>query len=113
MQIIKKNDEIVTKDISQFGIREREIARELLSVYGTDKDLTTHLGDGVEVWFNKNSGYVFLSDEDYHTAMLNDNGELEDFLNCPNCGHEDLASEFVNSSSDECCKEYAQDMGLI
>jgi len=96
----------VTKDLSQFGLRERNMAKELLSVYGTDKDITEHLGDGIEVWFNMNSGCVFLSDEDYNTAMINGD-KLEDFINCGNCGHEDFSSEFIGEYSKDCCNEYS------
>lgn len=103
---------IVTSDISKFGQRERELAKKLLSVYGTKDDRTKHLGDGIQVFMNRDSGYVFLSDEDYNVALLNGN-KLEDFHSCPNCGNESVASQFRNDFDDvECCKEYADDLEL-
>lgn len=101
----------VTKDLSQFGQREKEMARDLLKVYGTFEDKTKFLGLGVEVFFNMNSGYVFLSDEDYNVAILS-GGQLEDFITCPNCGMESVASEFREMNEDDCCKEYANDLEL-
>jgi hypothetical protein len=96
----------VTKDFSEFGYVEREEAQKLLAVYGTSKDKTKLLGQGVEVYFNTMSGYVFLSDEDYNTAMLNVDDELEDFLVCSNCGHEDMASDFMESAKTCCLETY-------
>ena len=100
----------VIQDFSEFGYLEKEEAQKLLAAYGTHKDHTKHLGQGVEVWFNKFSGFVFLSDEDYNVAMLNIDDILEDFYVCPNCGHEDTASDFLGSSRDDCCREYYEEM---
>lgn len=100
-----------TRDLSEFGHREREIAGELLSTLGTSKDKTKFLGDGVAVEFNPWSGNVFLVDEDFNVAMMGDD-YLEDFITCPNCGGEEIASDFREYNTDECCKEYADDLGL-
>jgi hypothetical protein len=43
--------------------------------------------------FNPNSGNVFLVDDDFRTFMLNDDDKLEEWVNCPNCGHEDFKSQ--------------------
>lgn len=77
---------IVTKDLSGFGYRELDMAGDLLKAYaecGTD-----FLGDNVTLNFNPYSGNVFLSDEDYHVGMINDNGELREWHCCPYCGKE-------------------------
>lgn len=105
-------EEIVTSDLSQFGRRELALAGELLSALHTVRDNTKFLGDGVKVYMNKSSGYVFLSDEDYNTAMMNGN-VLEDFINCPECGFEALSSEFSQSDdAKDCCKEHAREIQL-
>ena len=98
-------NDVVTKDFSKFGSREREMASELLAAYGTDKDKTKFLGQGVEVCFNTHSAYVFLSDEDFNVAIM-EGGELVDFITCPNCGHEDSLPDFLESCGNDCCKEY-------
>ena len=51
------------------------------------------------MFFNKNSGYVFLTDEDYNTAMM-DGDTLEDFLTCGECGCEGIRSEFFEYAED-------------
>lgn len=101
-----------TQNYDDFGHREREIAQELLSAYGTHKDKTKLLSSGIKVEFNPYSANVFLVDEDYNVAMMNGNDELEDFISCPNCGHEEMASDFISKYSDECCQEYADELGL-
>jgi hypothetical protein len=69
-----------TRDLSKFGLLEIGITAELLTRYAnghqswaSDQD---ELGDGVAVEFNPNSGNVFLVDEDYRVAMVNDDGKL-------------------------------------
>lgn len=102
---------IVTSDISQFGFREKDMAAELLKTHGSSSDHTKFLGNSVNVFMNMNSGYVFLSDEDYNTAMMNGDN-LEDFFSCPNCGNEESSSDFRAAFDNECCQEYANDLGL-
>lgn len=102
-----------TQNLADFGYREREEAAKLLSSLGTSKDKTKYFGDrGVAVEFNPYSTYVFLVDEDYNVAMLNVDDELEDFITCPNCGGEGLASEFREDNTDECCQEYADELNI-
>jgi len=63
----------VTTDLSEFGLIELDMAVELLDKYakaqekGDDLGLTTN----VRIAFNKNSGYVFLTDDDYNVVMIN------------------------------------------
>ena len=109
-------NEVVTKDMSEFGYRELDMAGDLLKAYKTKKDQTTMLGEGVCVWLNKNSGNVFLCDEDYNVAMLNDDGELYDFITCPNCGNEGIACDIDTDNSlsgEECCVECCTELGFI
>ena len=100
-----------TQDYSEMGQIEREEASLLLKTYGTSKDDTLHFGQGIKVEFNPMSGYVFLVDEDYNTAMMMGD-RLENFYSCPNCGNEAMQSEFREQCTDDCCKEYADDLGL-
>jgi len=101
---------IVTTDLKSFGPREITLAGALLTAFKTDdKDNTKLLGDGVEVCFNTQSGCVFLSDEDYNTAMMLGD-TLEDFLSCPECGHEESKPEFLSNEAADCCKSYYSDL---
>ena len=92
------NDNIVTSDLSDFGYRELAMARDLLTVY-LENNNTLFIGDGVNIAMNRNSGYVFITDEDYNVAMECE-GKLEDWFSSPYDGHEgfleDLANEYEN-----------------
>lgn len=84
-------NDTVTSDLSKFGFRELKMAAELLTAYcANSKDV--ELGDGVHVCMNSNSGFVFLSDEDFNVAMMNGD-KLEMFHSCPECGREGFAEE--------------------
>ena len=103
-----------TDDLSEFGQVELNEAITLLAKYKSDKDFTNVLGEGVKVWFNQNSGGVFLSDENYNTAMLDDCGTLRDWIVCPICGSEGFLNEIhededMNSIEMAECKEWWDD----
>lgn len=83
-------DEIVTSDLTQFGYRELDMAADLLKAYANDKE--DFLGDGVNVFMNKNSGNVFLSDEDFNVGVLEDE-KIVQFYSCPQCGNEGTQEE--------------------
>src|SRR5678815_1789394 len=86
-------DSVVTADLSDFGYRELAMAADLLQAYKErDKDNTRLLGDGLSLCMNTNSGYVFLTDEDYNVAMMNGD-VLEDWHTCSECGHEGFAED--------------------
>jgi len=100
-----------TTNIAEFGHVEREEAGQLLTTLGTLNDKTKNFSlDGVHVMFNKMSGYVFLTNDEYQVAML-DGKELLDYYSCPDCGHEGFAHEFEDV--DSCCKDYMRDMGEL
>jgi hypothetical protein len=98
-----------TDDLSNFGYREKAIAGKLLSVYADNPP--DFLGDGVKVWLNSNSGYVFLCDEDYNVGVLNDDDtKIIQFFSCPNCGNEGTDAEEggeyeFNKFEGYCCKK--------
>ena len=99
----------VTNDLKDFGQRELAEAGKLLSALNTSNDKTEMLGSGVVVSFNTYSGLVFLTDEDYNTAMINpETGHLEDWYYCPECGHEGFKNEMTEDGED-CCKEYMRE----
>ena len=85
-----------TTDLRDFGYRELRMAGELLTAYKTDRDVSERLdGGGVHVVFNRNSGYVFLSDDDYNVAMMNGD-RLEDWHVCGYCGAEGFAEDLYD-----------------
>jgi len=102
------HDEIVTSDMSRFGNRERAMAGELLtamSEQGAD-----FLEDGVTVSMNMNSGYVFLTDEDYKVGMMNGK-VLEQWFNCPYCGVEGFLEDMEHDAEDSDCDRYLIEIG--
>lgn len=88
---------ITTSDLSRFGYRELEMAAELIKGYGENSRL---LGDGVSLTFNLNSGYVFLTDDEFTVAMMNGD-KLEIFHTCFNCGNEGFAEDFRSDKESE------------
>ncbi len=107
---MSKNQDPVTKDMADFGHRELCMARDLLNAYLEHND-TKFLGDGVHICMNRNSGYVFLSDEDYNVAMEAD-GHLLDWLTSPYEGKEgffdDLLDEYASMHEED--KEWLRDI---
>ena len=79
---------IVTADLSDFGAREITEAIDLLKAYQKTNLITS----GLSLNFNKNTGYVFLSDEEYRVWM-EDDGNLKEWLHCHNCGSEGLEDD--------------------
>lgn len=90
---------LITADFSQFGIRELIFAQLLLKAYAEEG--ADFLGCGLTVNFNLNSGYVFLSDEDYNVGML-DEGEthIVQFYTCPECGYEGTQHDAISEEKD-------------
>jgi len=91
--------EVTTTDLQDFGKIELAEARGLLNSYGAGN--ITELGkeffrdEKVTIMFNRNSGYVFLTNEDYTVLMFNDE-KLDLFLTSPYEGHEGFADELLN-----------------
>ena len=87
-------NEIYTEDISEFGSRERRMAAEILA-----QPLPNGFADsGVKLAMNKNSGCVFLVNDDYQVAMMNGD-KLDIFHTLPDGGAEgfliDLLDEYT------------------
>lgn len=85
-------DEIITSDLTQFGYKELYEAGQLLQAYAADG--SDFLYKGVNVFMNKNSGKVFLSDEDMRVGVL-EGGRLVEFYSCPECGYEGTQEEAI------------------
>jgi hypothetical protein len=99
--------EIVTMDLSKFGLRELEEAKVLLSWV---KEIDSY--GKVELCFNTHSGYVFLSDENYKVWMMNGN-IIEEWYSCPYCGHEGFLENMEHEPEDIDCTRYMEEIGAI
>ena len=95
----------VTNNLSEFGRREIAMASELLNEL-TNRN-TTELFDkyftheSTNLFFNKRSGYVFLSDENYNVGMINpDNGMLDLYITTAYTGTEGFINELMSEFDD-------------
>ena len=95
----------VTTNLSDFGAREIELASELLNQLVNRN--TTELFDkyftnkGTQLFFNTQSGYVFLSDEVYNVGMINpDNGMLDLYITTGYSGTEGFINELMSEFDD-------------
>ena len=95
----------VTTNLSEFGRREIAMASELLNQLVNRN--TTELFDkyftheSTNLFFNKRSGYVFLSDEAYNVGMINpDNGMLDLYITTGYSGTEGFINELMSEFDD-------------
>ena len=86
--------------------RERRMVMEILQewqAHGLPDDFSG-VGSGVKFAFNRNSGNVFLVNDEYQVAMLN-GGKLESFYTSPYAGREgffeELALEYADMHEDD------------
>jgi len=92
-------ESIVTTDFAKFGYRELEITGKLLIIYAEYG--VSFLGDGLTINLNINSGYVFLSDEDFNVGVLEDaTAHIVQFFSCMECGHEGTQEEALEEDKD-------------
>lgn len=99
-----KTKEITTTDLADFGMRELQELRDILTAWlehGLPDDFDH---DEVRPMMNRNSGNVFLTNSEYQTAMLAD-GKLESWYYCFNCGHEGFKKDcIINDEGCNICK---------
>ena len=99
MAIIRQKDskhtvQLTGKDLddylaSRFEDSPSKVIDSLLEKYGLPSDFWN---EGVKIAMNMNSGYVFLTNEDYQVAML-EGDELVSFYNSPYAGIEGTFEE--------------------
>jgi hypothetical protein len=88
-------NKIITTDLSKFGYREIALAIELLESLLIDND--SDFSEGLNIFFNMDSGYVFLADNEYNAYMINkETKKLEQWHNLPDSGIEGFLSDLLN-----------------
>lgn len=88
-----------TEDLGKFGFREIKMLRDLLNAWverGLPDDFSN---ENVRPAMNMNSGFVFLVNEDYQTAMMNGD-KLESFYSSPYEGKEGFFDELKDEYND-------------
>jgi hypothetical protein len=105
-----------TTNLADFGYREIKMVRDLLNAWldnGLPEDFEHN---GVTVMMNKNSGNVFLTNDEFQVAMES-GGELYSFYTSPYEGREgsfeDLLAEYedMHEEDKEWFKDIAKNIG--
>jgi len=107
-------------DLSRLGYREVGMLGEMLNAW-SDQNLSSlakkYFGELTDWGFNPQSGFVYLSDEDFNVLMFNDSmKKLDLFLSTPDEGQEgfidDLAREFnyLTEDDQDFVKSYYRDV---
>ncbi len=102
----------LTTDISKMDLSE---VTPMLTAYQEENTTRAFramwIDDGTIPTLNQESGYCFLTNEEYQVAM-NYDGKLSMFINCGECGREDFEQDWVwtykdNHDSSKCegCKK--------
>jgi len=103
-------DPITTK-LEDFGFIEREALIGILQAWNRNGLPAEFDAWGVTVMFNRDSGCVFLTNDECQTAMITDsimhNGTLELWHNCRECGHEGFEEDCLlnDNGCNECTGE--------
>jgi|HubBroStandDraft_3_1064219.scaffolds.fasta_scaffold34316_8 hypothetical protein len=84
--------EITTTNLEDFGYGERADLIRLLTAWNDQGLPEDFEADGVHAMMNKDSGNVFLTNDEFQVAMMNGD-KLEIFYVCGMCGHEGFAEE--------------------
>ena len=104
-----------TENLDDFGYRELEEANKLTTAMKKNGLPNDFDGLGVKLAFNRNSGYVFLTNSEYQVAMVDDKGKLYSYYTTPYSGHEgcleDLLEEYDNMHPED--KQYVDDLKKI
>ena len=90
-----------TENLADFGIREIGELNEILTAWIENGLPNGFENSSVRPAFNKNSGYVFLVNDEYQVAMLNDN-KLEIFHSLPYCGEEGFLADLIAENERDC-----------
>ena len=93
------NNQSVTTDLADFGMREHETTRDLLHAwieFGLPDDFEH---DEVRVALNMGSGIVFLTNAEFQVAVLRD-GYLVSWYSSPFSGHEGTAADLAAEVDD-------------
>ena len=100
-----------TENLADFGYREQDEAKEIFAAWKKNGLPQDFENDGVRLAFNMNSGYVFLTNNEYQVAM-SDGDTLYSFYTSPYEGvegsFEDLLDEYKDMHEED--KEWFLDI---
>ncbi len=93
------NDPLTT-NLADFGTRERHELIELFTAWENSGLPDDFYDDEVVPAFNRDSGYVFLTNSDYQVCMVAD-GKLESWYTTPYNGYEGFLDDLVQEYRDD------------
>lgn len=101
-----KTQDITTTNLADFEARERGLLIDLLQAWQDQGLPDDFYEDEVVPMFNRNSGFVFLTNSEFHIAAMNGD-KLESWYSCPHCSHEGFAEDCEIDDDGHCnnCKE--------
>ena len=86
---------INTIELKDFNVKE---VAELLEAYNNQSAII----DGLTVNLNKHSGTTWISDSEYNEFMVNpETDNLEQYMHCGNCGHQEFQSSLEEIKTSE------------
>ena len=88
-----------TENLADFGMREIEELRDILDAWLNNGLPDDFYDEGVRPAFNRNSGYVFLVNDDYQVCMEVD-GKLESFYTTPYSGYEGFYEDLLDEADE-------------
>lgn len=99
-RVMASSSDPVTYDLSEFGMREIEELRDLLDAWLSSGLPDDFYDDEVRPAFNKNSGFVFLTNSEYD-ACIEVDGRLEMWYNTPYEGWEGTYEDLIDQANEE------------
>ncbi|MEI7831652.1 MAG: hypothetical protein WCJ56_04070 [bacterium] len=102
-----KVDDVYTENIAEIlqCQRERELVTELLTAW-VEQGLPSNFDDeNVRFRFDRNSGFVFLVNDEGQVAMKN-GFIIEEYFTCPECGSAGFADDLIDDDANNCCKAF-------
>ena len=100
-----------TTDLSRFGHRELKMLEMLLRAMRKHGLPERFDSTGVHPMFNMNSGEVFITNDNYQSAMEID-GKIEMCHHCTYCGHEGFLPDFEHDPQNQDCVDSMRDAGV-
>lgn len=96
------------RTLSKFGYREVDMLADLLKEYAAHGCQFLMSGN-LQFDYNPNSDTIYLFDNDGNVGLLNEEGKLEQFVTCFECGTENFISH-LQLSEDGLCESCAKNL---
>lgn len=104
----------LTSDISKMDLSE---VTPMLTAYQEENTTRAFKAmwcdEGTIPTLNQESGYYFLTNDEYQVAMNYDDGKLSMFISCPECGREEFEQDWdLENGKTTCegCKQIVKDL---